>query len=392
MELYALHGEPSGEFVIFADLVTGLAALGYKLTVVHTLCDFWSNLKSNSTYYDIIITDYDGLGTAENVGDFPINHCRYFIVDGFGTQPEFNKRKLNLKRILTPYPFDGTNTAIHMITDQLPREKWSPTRFNQLVIWAKSFSYLRPEHLASLRHIAQRTNITIVGTFGELRKFSPALARSLSFIQALPLLNRTEFHYLLSASRILLGVEKPLDGPTALESIAHGCVYLNPLFSPPRLVSGKPTNYRYTSQHPFIEREISPPHSYLIDFRNQTAIDSIVSQILSSQQPLPYLHPHHIPSSYLRNLRNIFSGSAQQQCQQNQQPLRHPGNDVYESFIDFLQSGCGKGKDAECQPHWSAIDVSNCIPQLIDENIRRGVPYELRGNSLYMKRGLVKTK
>jgi hypothetical protein len=86
MEEGALQGGPAGEFVIWGDLVAGMANIGYQLTFVHTIHGFWQLVKGWPQLWDVVITDYDGLGTAENAEHFPQQHCKYYIVDGFGTQ------------------------------------------------------------------------------------------------------------------------------------------------------------------------------------------------------------------------------------------------------------------------------------------------------------------
>ena len=48
-------------------------------------------------------------------------------------------------------------------------------------------------------------------------------------------------------SKLFIGLEFPYEGPAPLEAIAHGCVFINPKFSPPhnslntKFFAGKPT-------------------------------------------------------------------------------------------------------------------------------------------------------
>jgi hypothetical protein len=259
----------------------GLVAIGYDVKVVHTICDFWEVMTGPTKInFDIIITDYDGLGTAENIGDFPAHHCKYYIVDGFGTQPSHNTaRQLDLKRVLTPYPYDLTNTAINMITDQLPADDWSPKRSPQGVIWAKSFSYLSSSSvLASLKDISALASLHT--TYGLSASSDPY--RDLSFLYSHPIMDRKSFLQLLSSSRFLLGVGKPLDGPTALEAMAHGCAFINPIFNPPIRIPDKPTDRPYTSQHVFVEQYIPRPFAYTVDIANTSALKEVIKEILKT--------------------------------------------------------------------------------------------------------------
>ena len=265
-----------------------------------------------------------------------------------------------------------------MITDQLPKQKWITPRLNQVVLWSKSARYFYNQ-LPMLREISKI--IPIVGTFGVLES-SPELA----FIKQLPFLNRTAFLQLLTSSRILLGVGEPLDGPTALEAISHGCIYINPIFQPPIQVQSKPTHFNYTSQHPFIEKYFTSPHVHNVNIKNIMELKNILKKILLSSETIePFIHPFHKPEAYIKNLRTIFNVKKRQQCEANKlnQPNRHPNNKVYKSFREFIQMGCGY---SGCVPHWTETEVTDCIPNLIKQNIKEGIPYELVGFSLQMPR------
>lgn len=343
MESLALRGGPGGEFVIWADLATGMAALGYELLFVNSICEFWRIMQTEADDFDIIITDYDGLGTAENARHFPKHHCKYYIVDGFGTQQPFNKRRLDLKRILTPYPFDFSNTPIHMITGVLPRHLWASKRQNKGILWAKMAKYLFPKTdpgqllLQVLRNISSmapletsltRTSIDYMTRHGVGENVYPS---------PLDNRNRTEFLQLMTSSKFLLGVGMPVDGPTALEAIAHGCAFINPVFFPPRQQGGKPTRFNYTSQHPFLEANFGPPHVYTIDIFDHEVVERTVRTILDSPPPPPIVHPSFSPQAYLNNLRKIFYETP---CNTDVSPRKHPGNRDYSSYTEFMYSEC----------------------------------------------------
>lgn len=263
-----------------------------------------------------------------------------------------------------------------MITDQLPMNKWIKPRLNQIVIWSKSVSYFY-EQLPLLREISKI--LPLVGTFGVTET-----NQDLKFIHQKPYLNRTEFLELLSSSRILLGVGEPLDGPTALEAISHGCIYINPIFNPPIHAKNKPTRFNYTSQHPFIEKYIPSPYVYNVDIKNIRLLKNVITQILHLNETIkPFIHPYHKPENYIKNLRKIINFEKRRECQLNKtnQPHKHPNNQVYKSFREFVQMDCGL---SDCVDHWTEINVTDCIANLIQENIKEGIPYVLKGYSLSM--------
>jgi hypothetical protein len=344
METLALSGGPAGEFVIWADLVTGMAALGFDLVFVKSICEFWRLMKINDgNDFDIVITDYDGMGTAENVGQFPRRNCQYYIVDGFGTQAAFNKRNFDLKRILTPYPFDNSNTPIHQITGVLPKQMWADERQPTGILWAKLVKYLfsssDPSHklLGVLRNVTRMAPLhTSLSepTIDFLRKKHRFNDRIMA---ASSVRNRTEFLKLMTSSKFILGVGMPVDGPTALEAIAHGCTFINPVFNPPRQQRGKPTRFNYTSQHPFIEANFAPPHVYTIDIYDHEVMEKTIQKILNSPPPPPLIHTSNTPREYLQNLRKIFYDTP---CDTTVSPNRHPGNFVYSSFTEYVDAEC----------------------------------------------------
>lgn len=368
MELLALRGGPGGEFVIWADLATGMAALGFELVFVSTICEFWRQLKGdNASSYDIIITDYDGIGTAENIGHFPLHHCKYFLVDGFGTQQPFNKRSFDLKRILTPYPFDNSNTPVHLITGVLPRPLWAAQREDAGILWAKLVKYLVPPTdpdrllLQVLQNISKIAKLYTSLDENNVNSLKTRFNIGDNILAAPHKRNRTEFLQLMTSSRFLLGVGMPVDGPTALEAIAHGCVFINPIFSPPRQQHGKPTRFNYTSQHPFIEANFGPPHVYTIDILDPVVVEATVRAILASPPPPPLVHPAHTPQVYLENLRRIFYDTP---CNvSGVSPKRHPGNKVYSSFTSYVRTEC---KNKACPD--SVYDPPGCSKEMLAGN------------------------
>ena len=342
-QLYSNDCGHAGEFVIWADLATGMAALGFELVFVKSICMFWKLMKDGGDKkFDIIITDYDGIGTAENSGQFPRHHCKFFIVDGFGTQAPFNKRNIDLKRILTPYPFDNSNTPIHLITGVLPKSLWAKEREDYAILWAKL-----PKYLIS-RNDPERKIIGVVRNISNMIKLQSSIpANVFTFLRqynigdrllpAASQRNRTEFLQLMTSAKFLLGIGMPVDGPTALEAIAHGCPFINPIFNPPRQQSGKPTRFNYTSQHPFIEANFGPPHVYTIDIFDHEVVEKTVRLILDSPPPEPFVHPSNSPIVYLENLRKIFYET---ECDTKSVPKRHPGNLVYPTFTAYVDGEC----------------------------------------------------
>jgi hypothetical protein len=166
--------------------------------------------------------------------------------------------------------------------------------------------------------------------------------------------DRHSFLQRMSSSRFLLGVGEPIDGPTAMEAMAQGCVFINAKFTPPVVYDGKPTVRPYTSQHPFVEHYVPEPYAYTVDLSNKTAVDEVILRI-KSWTPTPYRHQYNTEQYYVSNLRRIFA--SQSQCTPSLNvPSRHPGNDVYPTFEQWKQR-CGN----TCNSHQTQLQ-SNVRP------------------------------
>lgn len=93
----------------------------------------------------------------------------------------------------------------------------------------------------------------------------------------------------------------PVEGPAALEAIANGVVYLNPRFTPARDVHvNKPTSRRLTSQHPYAEKYIGPPHVYNYDMSDLEELEKTLNSILESPRPKPKVTEEFTPYGFLK--------------------------------------------------------------------------------------------
>lgn len=262
-------------------------------------------------------------------------------------QPKFNnKRHLDLKRVLTPYPFDEYNTAINVLAEQLPKDEWL-TREDTGVLWAKNTKYVEGKH-----HILEwvTNHMPLHTSFGSGSTTSGILNDQTRFIHH-GFTDRHLFFQRMTSSRFLLGVGEPIDGPTALEAIAHGAAFINAKLDPPLVFDKeKPTSRPYTSQHPFAAT-FGEPYVYTIDVNNRTAIDEVMEKIRRTP-PKPFRHQFNSPDFYVENLRRIF-GEEHNKCNASTPiPSRHPGNNVYPSYEAWKQHNC----DGGCQSHWTIAE------------------------------------
>ncbi|KAL2087201.1 hypothetical protein ACEWY4_018260 [Coilia grayii] len=110
-----------------------------------------------------------------------------------------------------------------------------------------------------------------------------------AFVKNHGLLPQHELQTLLRKAKLFIGFGFPYEGPAPLEAIANGCVFLQPRFHPPHsslnheFFRGKPTSREVSSQHPYAEQYIGPPHVITVDFNNSEEFETAVKEIMRTQ-------------------------------------------------------------------------------------------------------------
>lgn len=112
-------------------------------------------------------------------------------------------------------------------------------------------------------------------------------------------MSSAQWKTLLASSKFLLGLGDPLLGPSAIDCIVAGCVYINPIYA-------TPVRNGFQSQHPYADKNIGAPYvcSYKID-----DIDSLkvcVDKALSVDLP-PYIPPALSRDAYFDRVKQIFN-------------------------------------------------------------------------------------
>jgi hypothetical protein len=108
----------------------------------------------------------------------------------------------------------------------------------------------------------------------------------------------SDWHGLLAESKFLLGLGDPLLGPSAVDAVAAGCVFINPRYPATR-------EGFYDSQHPFLEHAVGPPYVCTVDVEDAAAVEACVRAALAAD--LPPLVPQPLtPAAYLARVARIF--------------------------------------------------------------------------------------
>lgn len=300
-----------GELVQWSDLISALTRLGHKVTVVISAAAFEQALQA-ATPPDRIFTDYVGVTHfvrrgANVVSRFLEQHkCRFRILDIYGTYPRFNEA-------VTPPAGSGVSTEFCCL--RLPSARqyltWIPPTLPDPVNTFLGFTVpIRQDIVETTRKVAGRAYVwgkenkywRAAGVEAFLQEFVQAGyelhgTASGSLPPALHAINHGALGHeaylqLLASAELIIGLGDPVIGPTPIEAMAYGCVYVNIKYVPARALFGKPSDYRYTSQVPLLE-QVPEPLVYSVDPHDAIQVRAAIAKIKShGTLARPYfMHP-----------------------------------------------------------------------------------------------------
>lgn len=203
--------------------------------------------KCNAGDYDLIVLDP---WTWAKKGWVPKDVIRghddkIYILDFFGSE-KLRGSGLNIpaSRMLTAFGSKWNTFLGYYIEDTDFKKIPMVTKKQQGVIWGKDIKHYTPDKVEQLKRLAD-SGITLIST-------STALTIQHPNVKWIGHLSPSAWQQLLAESKFLIGLGDPLLGPSAIDAITFGCVYVNPHFD-------KPKKDAYFSQHPYAEQSIGEP-------------------------------------------------------------------------------------------------------------------------------------
>jgi hypothetical protein len=141
------------------------------------------------------------------------------------------------------------------------------------LVWGKELKYFR-ESVALLNRLAQHVPLHTTITRSECTQLGLDTQR----IQCRGLLSEDAFVALMRDASFFLGIQHPLIGPSALEAVALGTPFINPVYAGAGLKAFH-NMPRYASQHPYAAT-LAEPCVYTIDIRNEALLHATVARAL----------------------------------------------------------------------------------------------------------------
>nr|CDJ86800.1 GLY-2 [Haemonchus contortus] len=328
------NGGPLGELLQWSDLIACLFLLGHNLYISNDKPSlirhvdkfpFDGPCPSKQNHVDLIITDIIGLRSFRTRREFLLrNKCLIRLVDSFGTHVEFNYRSyfkahsadfaqkggtstnpwgghgLKLLQHWTFFPHTPDNDflgfAIHRPNVEPLYDRETLERPLSLVYGKEKYMWTESEPVIEVLKSLTEVHATVA----DLKNANESV-----FLEIVNhgFLNTTEIAALLKSVNIFVGLGFPFEGPAPLEAVAHGAVFINPKFEPPKnrlntpFFRDKPTLREFTSQSPYMER-IGAPHVYTVNFNNTDELRNAIIKALS-REPQPFVPEEFTPEGML---------------------------------------------------------------------------------------------
>lgn len=298
LKAYVAHskaGGPAGEMTVRLCLEEALQHFGFDIDVADSDAAFFRFARDDIDKYALIILDP---WTFVDPGFVPRpfllgREDRVFLLDFFGSERASHGLKISPKQILTPFPTPW-NTFLGFYKEPFAAEA-AVAKKPQGVVWGKKPDYLhkRRELLLALAEVAElHTTVT------EDRAGSSQLPRHPNIVydgHQTP----EGWMRLLRESRFMLGLGDPLIGPSAIDAVAAGTVFINPVLKPPKLKI-------YHSQHPFMHEYVGEPYVCTVSLDDIAGTrDCVRAALRKDLQPMVPSQLHK--GAYFRRVGEIFA-------------------------------------------------------------------------------------
>jgi len=287
------RGGAAGEIRVRESLQHALKQLGVEVKVAASDEEFDAQ---DGAQFDHIIVDpwtWAASGWVTKRLLRGLDH-KVYVLDFFGA-PKLRGTGLNVpaNRFLTAF---GSQWNTFLGYSMAPAAPPSGPKKNQGVIWGKN-----PKHFIGKERMLRRA-----ADF--LSAFSPGKPAMLASTATKPVFQHAsvqwlghqtgqQWNALLRESKFLIGLGDPLLGPSALDAIAAGCMYINPSLNTP--VKGS------KSQHPWAADNIGEPYVCSYEENDADSLNVCIAKAMAANLT-PLVPAEFTPDVYLQRVKTIF--------------------------------------------------------------------------------------
>lgn len=223
---------------------------------------------------------------------------RIFVLDFFGSK-KLRGSGLNIpsSRILTAFNATSENSFLGYYIDEKKekdkdKKKSMVTKKLQGVVWAKENKHLDGKNKL-LESVADK--VTLIST-SQIDSFHH---KNITWVGHQ---SPEEWHSLLSESKFLLGLGSPLLGPSAIDAVAAGCMYINPIYSEPFAHNDQ----LFNSQHPYAVEKVGEPYVCSYKENDFISLQKCIDKAREAEL-VPYIPYDFTKAAYRKRVRTIFN-------------------------------------------------------------------------------------
>ena len=226
---------------------------------------------------------------------------KIYVLDFFGSK-KIRGTGLNIPvdRFLTAYKTNSYNSFLGYFIDETNmrnsshievRNSSEKYKKNQGIIWGKD-----PKHFdGKIEIIKSVANKVLLLTTASINIFEHSNIVWLGHQEA------NHWLELLSQSKFLLGMGDPLLGPSAVDAISRGCMFLNPMYDKPVIVNDQ----MFQSQHPYAAENIGEPYVCSYKINDILSLEKCIEKALRTTLK-PYVPKHFTKEAYRQRVIDIF--------------------------------------------------------------------------------------
>jgi hypothetical protein len=200
---------------------------------------------------------------------------RIYVLDFFGFHKlPGDSLRLPDHRFLTAYGGSASNTFLGYYLPTIESlSVASMPRKMQGVIWGKDIRHFEgPYKIEMLRAIAEISGLVSTVSAHHV----PLKHANIHWVGHQ---TRDQWRDLLKESRFMIGLGDPLLGPSAIDAISAGCVYINPIYDKPV------RDGHFLSQHPYAAEKIGAPYVCSVKLRDVEGVLDCVRNALKINLP-----------------------------------------------------------------------------------------------------------
>jgi hypothetical protein len=299
----ASTGGAAGELIVREGLTRSLEELGFKIDIADSDASMEAMTGGGKAdAYDLFFFDPWTIVDPDNrVRSYLRGRERdTFVLAFFGWTPDVAGFAMEPSHVLTAYPLDAQNTFLGFVIEpnaQAVQDRASSvTKGTEGVVWGKKADYFKDRE-GMLKEVAAKAKLHIVSKDAPLGEGAANVVYHGS-------LNRDGWRSLLAKSRFLIGLGNPLLGPSALDAVAAGCVYIDPVYDGVHVKPLHDSMRHMKSQHPYMRDQVGPPYVCAADLTDSSSVQKCIDHALEADLP-PYVPVDFTAPALLERVRGF---------------------------------------------------------------------------------------